>query len=238
MTSQQLLELCHTTLEGHYPVSMQAIETQVAGPGFFPGTSGFFHTDSLSEHVRKPFMFVGQDFGTLNYLKELENDPQADMKVGTGLILKKLVQESGLNIQDCFLTNALFGIRVSDNITGTCEGWLDKNYVEKCRQALALQIEAVQPKAIISLGCDAPRLLRLLFEEIEVSKWHQWTFKKIDSSGASVLEIKGHASVVVSCILVHPSFHHVNVRRRTFGQVEGHQAEIEMLKEIKHRIAV
>lgn len=180
-------------------------------------------------------MFVGQDFGTADYLPYLQSHPQADIQEGTGRILRELLEEAGIDENRCFFTNALFGARTSSEIIGKCEGWKEPGYVSQCENAFKLQLNEVRPQAIVCLGRDAPRMLRRFFEETR--RWQQWSYAKIDREGISIIEIANHASVTVAGIMVHPSFHHANAWRRKYNGDEGRQAEVALLKRLAAKAA-
>jgi uracil-DNA glycosylase len=100
--------------------------------------------------------------------------------------------------------------------------------LKRCTDALRLQIDVVQPCAIICLGLAAPELLVRIFDACR--PWIEKTFKEIDQSGQQLITLAHRVgSVSTLTILVHPSFGRVNVQSRRFRNAKGSKAEIELL---------
>jgi uracil-DNA glycosylase family 4 len=200
----------------------------IQGLGFFPATSGSFHSSVLNVPLNRRVMFVGQDFGCKAYVMRCRKVPDADIKSGTGLVLHQLIQKTGIPIEDCFFTNALFGVRVGKTNIGRSPGWNSQDFLKRCTDALRLQIDVVQPSAIICLGRAAPELLVRIFDECQ--SWIGKTFKEIDQSGQQLITLARRVgSVSTLAILVHPSFRRLNVQSRRFRNAEGTNAEVELL---------
>ena len=143
-------------------------------------------------------------------------------------MLHQLIQKSEIPLKECFFTNALFGVRVGKINTGRSPGWNSQDFLIRCVDALRLQIDAVQPHAIICLGLAAPELLVRIFDECQ--PWIEKTFKQIDQSGQQLITMARRVgSVSTLAILVHPSFRRLNVQSRRFRNAEGSKAEIELL---------
>ena len=94
----------------------------------------------------------------------------------------QLIQKSEIPINDYFFTNVLFGARVGRH-TGRSPGWNSNDFLRRCTDVLRLQIDVVQPDAIICLGRAAPELLVRIFDECQ--SWIGKTFKEIDRAANS-----------------------------------------------------
>jgi len=234
MNVQNLFNACSKIVEAAYPAGMAGIAppAPIQGPGFFPVMSGSFHSGSLTDDLgHRRIMIVGQDFGHEQDVKACRIDPNADVNSPTGKALRKLLKMAGIPEEECFFTNALFGVRTTATNTGRSPGWDDPHFVDRCRKALERQIDALDPRAIICLGIQAPRLLAGIFPECGV--WTGTTFTKIDVARKAVIEIGSPARTVqMGTVLVHPSFRHANVWRRRYKGHEGDAAEVEMLKDV------
>jgi uracil DNA glycosylase superfamily protein len=230
VTVQQLYSQCAKLIGDSFPDGMRGIEPPVPikGLGFFPVTSGSFHSSALDAPLNRRVMFVGQDFGCEAYVMRCRKVPDADIKSGTGLVLYQLIQKSEIPIKECFFTNALFGVRLGKINTGRSPGWSSQDFLRRCADALRLQIDAVQPCAIICLGRAAPELLVRIFGACQ--PWIEKTFKQIDQSGQQLITMARPVGSVSSfTILVHPSFRRVNVQSRRFRKAKGSKAESELL---------
>jgi uracil-DNA glycosylase len=145
-------------------------------------------------------------------------------------VLHQLIQKSEIPLKECFFTNALFGVRVGKTNIGRSPGWNSQDFLKRCTDALWLQIDVIQPCAIICLGCAAPKLLVRIFDECQ--PWIEKTFKEIDQGGQQLITMARRVgSVSTLAILVHPSFRRLNVQSRRFRNAEGSKAEIELLAE-------
>jgi uracil-DNA glycosylase len=232
VTAQQLYSQCANLIGDSFPDGMRGVEPPVPikGLGFFPVTSGSFHSSALDVPLNRRVMFVGQDFGCEAYVMRCRKVPDADIKSGTGMVLHQLIQKSEIPLKECFFTNALFGVRVGKINTGRSPGWNSQDFLIRCADALRQQIDVVQPRAIICLGLAAPELLVRIFDACQ--PWIEKTFKEIDQSGQQLITMARRVgSVSTLAILVHPSFRRLNVQSRRFRNAEGSEAEIELLVE-------
>ena len=239
MTASELFGWCAARMGEGYPEGMLPFpgDAPRVGRGFFPGVSGSFHDPLPAVILRRKVMFVGQDWGCEADIPPLDLDPDADVNHGTGLRLRRLIQEAGLRLEECFFTNALFGLRKGDRNTGPAPGWKDTAYVLRCKEALEIQIREIRPEVIICLGREAPALLAMLLPECD--KWHTaGKFSAIDKAGNSLLRLGSRPlGIRMAAILVHPSYRHVNVKWRSYGPHQGHAAELEILKTVRDAVA-
>jgi hypothetical protein len=113
--------------------------------------------------------------------------PNADIQSGTGLVLHRLIPRSEIPIKECFFTNVLFGVRLGKINTGRSPGWNSQDFLKRCTNALRLQIDVIQPCAIICLGRAAPKLLVRIFDQCQL--WIGKTYKDIDESGQQLITL-------------------------------------------------
>jgi hypothetical protein len=127
VNAQQLYSQCAKLIGDSFPDGMRGIDPPVPikGLGFFPVTSGSFHSSALDAPLNRPVMFVGQDFGCEADVTSCRKNPNADIQSGTGLVLHQLIQQSEIPIKECFFTNVLFGVRVGK--VHPPKGWMHQN---------------------------------------------------------------------------------------------------------------
>ena len=213
-------------------------EYPISGRGFFPVTSGSFHDGSPSAAIgRRKLIFVGQDWGCEGNLPPLGKDKDADIKTGTGKILLDLLDEAEIRLEECFFTNALWGIRTGNTNTGASPGWKDPAFVRSSAAALKVQIDVVRPRGLVCLGRDAPGLLKGLMAECDPWKTMR-SFKAIDHAGLGVIDVNSFAGIDVAAILLHPSFRRVNLKHRCYGGLVEHEAELKILSDVWARVSV
>jgi hypothetical protein len=236
MTIQELFNLCNG-LVTHYPIGTCKLPVgyPVAGRGFFPVVSGSFHSGSLTAPLKpRKLLFVGQDWGCKDNLVPLTRDKDNDVKSGTGKILLELLTEAKIPLQECFFTNALFGVRSGATNTGVSPGWKHPKFVGQCSKAMLAQIEALRPNGVICLGRDAPALLSQLMPECEA--WNSaGSYRAIDEANCGVLNIQSYPGITVAAILLHPSFRRPNAKHRKYGGEIGHKAELKILADVWSR---
>ena len=239
MNAQDLYHECAKCVGINYPNGMCAIPERapVEGCGFFPVASGSFHNGSLTENIQRKLMFVGQDWGGVKGVMSLAKDPNADMKSATARNLHALLEAAGIPLKECFFTNALFGVRsAGKKITGPSPGWKDKKFCQRCENALRIQIQKIQPKAIVSLGRDAPDLLVEIVEKCRPWKSAK-SFVQIDTDGYALIDLDpAEHDLKAAAILLHPSYRHIHARHRKFTGKNGNAAEIGMLNALWEKV--
>jgi uracil-DNA glycosylase family 4 len=233
MTAQDLFNHCARLVQ-NYPQGTIGLTSgfPVAGCGFFPVASGSFHDGCLTTSITpRKLMFIGQDWGCEDNLGPLNSYKDADIKFGTGKILLNLLKEARIPLNECFFTNALFGVRSGATNTGPSPGWNDQKFVDCCADALRVQIEAVRPKGIICLGRAAPALMMRLMSEC--APWQSAkSFTAIDKAGNAVIRIGSLPRVNVAAILVHPSFRAANAKCRWYRGSTNNDAEMRILADV------
>ena len=146
-------------------------------PGFFPSAGGFFHGHSNPD---RRILFFGTDFGPLAYQRDLPNSGGELESVVTLRQLRKIVLKAGLQLNHCFLTNAVLCTRRGDSATSDFPIWRQHPaYVAACAEWHRRQILQCRPAAIVLMGL--PHLQhfgKLLLEELAT---HWGSFKTLKS---------------------------------------------------------
>jgi len=233
VTVEELFKQC-SDLVKDYPGGTCKLgeDYPVAGHGFFPVASGSFSIKRVDLEISpRKLMFVGQDWGCTGGLLALQNDINADMISTTCRNLSTLLDHAGIPLDQCFFTNALFGVRSGNKSTGKSLGWECPKFIEQCKLALQAQVNAIEPRGVICLGRDAPDLLARMIEQCEPWK-HASSFKQIDDAKKAVINLAPTSGPIVAAILLHPSFRKPNAKHRNYMGANGHDAEVAILKEI------
>jgi len=140
-----------------YPIGIvEPIQPQVRGRSFFPGGCGLFN-GAEQPIPERPILLVGQDFGTLEYWRELGT--VAEPEDGTWSSLRKLLGGVSIDPRRCFFTNALLGVRVASSIEGPSPGLASAKYVDACMTFLHEQVRIIRPLAVVTLGVVPTMLL-------------------------------------------------------------------------------
>ncbi len=201
-------------------------------PSFFPVGTGLLDLDdqSISD---KEVMVLGQDWGCKHWVDQDEHDP-AWKKQSTWRNIFYLLEASEIEPNNCFYTNALMGVRTGMVGTGPSPAWKNPGFVKACTGIFRETLRIQKPKLILALGAMVARFLASADKGHQLEAWSKnFSFKNIDEAGKAffknvhfVDEIRPNVVLVV-----HPSFRNSNVARRRYGEIEGHEAEVAMVRE-------
>ena len=218
-----------------YPPGVVAVPKQILGTSFVPGGTGLW-CEGNSEVPHLPVggvMVLGHDFHNVAGYEWSHLNVAENLESPTWKHLLKLLKRVPISLERCFFTNIYMGLCEGDATTGRFPGSLCPNFKQRCREFFIKQIEMQRPSVILALGKWVPEFLASLSPQL-----HPWipcrTLKAIDSAGlplrrgVSFTGVSDHECVVVS--LVHPCFRPSNINRRTWKDLRGDAAELEMLQ--------
>jgi uracil-DNA glycosylase family 4 len=146
----QLFELSTKSINNYD--DMIEFVPMVQKQGFFPICTGTI--DGSTDLSKLNIMIVGQDFGTkIDYdKKKIAEMGENIEKQSTWKNLKPMLNNLGINPNECFYTNLLLGLRTTDSNVGISPALENEKYVSQCVEFFQKQIDAIQPKLIIFLG--------------------------------------------------------------------------------------
>lgn len=228
MTEIQIL-FKETDRINSYPSEMIRVSGEIQCPSFFPGGKGLIDPeDSIVSD--KNVMVLGQDFDTLKNYEYLVEHSREDIRTNaTWRNLLDFLKEVNIKPDDCFFSNAIMGVRNSDNSTGKSPAFRYPGFIHDCKKLFLFQLELQKPKLILVLGIQVARFLHEL--SLDLIDWGKVkTIKEVDELGKQVIAatfLNGISSKIV--LLTHPSYRNVNVLKRTFHNHNGNQAEKEMV---------
>ncbi len=224
-----------------YPPGVLPIQERISGTAFFPGGDGVWRSSTTREATAPfPIMILGQDFDSrAGFERALARGSEVPAESDqwkanpTWRNLIALFGRVGIEPSACFFTNAFMGLRESAENTGRFPGAKDKDFAGRCRAFLSVQIRAVQPRLVFTLGSWVPRFLA---EGIpELSHWKESrSLRDLDRVGplaANVRLIPQGGSVVTVAALTHPSLRNVNVGRRRYASLHGDDAELRLISD-------
>lgn len=201
------------------------IRPRLLGRSFFPGGCGLaFGGDQ--HYPDRPIMLVGQDFDSANDWLQLDDQAlqQAERISPTWRRLDDLHSQGMLDLRRVFVTNALLGARIAKSNTGRSPAWSFEQYVRASFECLERQITLLGPTVVVSLGVEATVLLSRAFGLVppdwDVVAQNQW--QQIDGRGLQfVRAIERHDVSFAFASCVHPSYQHLNAKRRTWNRCDG-----------------
>lgn len=234
MKRQELPEalFSKTNIVSHYPNNVKPIEKMLNMTAFFPGGRGLWAEQYSDEFPS--ILILGQDFSTVEEYNAMLNNNQNDLCCATWRNLIKLFEESNIDLKKCFYSNVFMGLRdgVTKN-TGEFPGFKDKEFVKRNLDFLAIQINTIKPKLIITLGRYAAEMLSRIADS-GLESWVNWRALLDENIGfKDNVSFYGHRCRCVA--LTHTSLRHLNVGRRVYtnkhGKFSGDSAEVQMLKD-------
>ncbi len=124
-------------------------ESYTTGFAFFPYGNGLINDEKkISTNC---IMIVGQDFGTVDYVKKQKFIDIGELKNPT---MNNLNKELGEYSKKCFFTNLFMGLRNDAKMIG-CNPALkakENDYLNFCYDFFKQQVAYIKPKAIVVLG--------------------------------------------------------------------------------------
>lgn len=211
-----------------YPLNVEPVKEMINITAFFPGGSGLW-----SEEKTKDFpsiLVLGQDFSTVKQYEDMLVGKASDLESPTWRNLIKLFREADLELKECYFSNVFMGLRDTVSMVGEFPGFKDKGFVDRNVEFLSFQIETIKPHVIITLGKYTAEMLTYL-PGTDLKVWSKWKALREANNGIK-FEAKLNNHTCTCIALEHPSMRNSNVKRRVYGDYCGHEAEVEMLREI------
>ena len=222
------------------------VPEMLSGTAFFPGGTGLWLGKSLSEAPPNlppmpigKVMILGNDFcqSPSGHQEWLEKDPYADVNTTTWQNMRPHFSEAGIQLEDCFFTNAYMGLRPECGpFKGPSPGAKDREFVQRCESFLNTQIEVQKPRLILALGKHAITFIARLSDKLDA--WKPWPgFEKLDDKEQALISdvcFQGAPDQTVTVVaLVHPSGHNLGntLKNRRYCGKTGKDAEIAMIKD-------
>ncbi len=232
-----------------FPKGVVAVHGRITGTAFFPGGFGLWNTAKGRPMPAMPMqgvMVLGQDFNSeVGFRESLKKGGEVSIdalgrgrsSLPTWSNTIKTFSDFGIPLQRCFFTNAYMGLRDDPKNTGRFAGSKNAGFVERCRAFFRDQLDAQQPRLILSLGAWVPRFLAPMSEQL--NPWRDASsLVAIDGVGPVQHNVNFPGTRSASCSIVcltHPSLRGPNVARRQYDSLHGSAAEQRMVADgIRH----
>lgn len=208
-----------------YPDGVLPITERIPGTAFFPGGDGLWKEEGAIEFPVGGVMVLGHNFDSEKGYHRSLAVRKENLKGPTWGRLDYLLGSAGIDMKACFFTNFFMGLKAGDKSTGEFPGMRDKEFVRRCQQFFLLQVSLMQPRMIITLGLQVPKLIAPLSEDLAC--WKDVRSVEDLDCAAFVNGVKfsddSYPAIVVG--LLHPSFAGMNLRLRNHGGYTGDQVE-------------
>jgi uracil-DNA glycosylase len=175
-------------------------------------------------------MVVGQDFYNVKGYMDLLARGRARSET-TWRPLERVLKGAGVPLSQCFFTNLIVGLRETDSAEGRSPAFDDGDFIERCLVYFRQQLQAQQPRLVLTLGLQVPQALAPLSAELR--RWSRVTsYATLDMAGSLIpcttIELPHGPIEVTVAALTHPSKRHLNVGRRRYNGLAGDCAESAM----------
>lgn len=182
-------------------------------------------------------MILGHDFHSeTGYQRSFDNGSER-LTEPTWRNLLALLEDAGIEPETCFFTNFYMGLRKGNATTGVFPGAKDKAFVQRCRDFFLFQLRFQKPRAVLVLGKHVPPLLAPLAPQL--TAWGKAkSLLAIDAADAAMIrnvQFAADIRPVNMVALTHPSLRHANVKRRRYGKLKAHDAELGMIAQMRGR---
>lgn len=210
---------------------MEPAHLLLSGMAFFPIGRGLVAPRDFTISD-KPVMVLGQDFGTVEYVRRLDEEGRTEeVNSQTWRELRQLLPASGIPLEDCFFTNVYMGLRKAGNMVGVLPASKNVVYRAWCEGFFRLQLSIQRPRMIVVLGMEPARFVGRIFPEVGV--WNaRATFTQLQTNGQLARTISAEHGDVAVVVIPHPSFLHANQHRCKWHGISGRPALERMLTDV------
>jgi uracil-DNA glycosylase len=231
------IELWQRQHPARYPAGVLPISKAIPGLAFFPGGYGLWGAEGgvdLPPFPRGGVMILGHDFHSeygynASVIRGRESKAQP-----TWLNLLKLLRGADIRLEKCFFTNFYMGVRQGAATTGVFPGSADRKFVKHCSDFFLVQLEAMRPSLILTLGKHVPPLIASRSSHLAAWRGAK-NFRQIDDAGPvhNQCRFDGVPNFAVAVVaLTHPSMRNASVMRRYGTSLGSGDPEVALLKSV------
>jgi len=213
------------------PDQIVHVPEMVKTTAFFPGGRGLW-LNKNDGSTPLDVMVLGQDFSTEDQHKSILAGETQDTRTPTWKNFIDIAERVGLDLNRCFFSNVMMGLRRGKSSVGLFPGFTDETYMENNDAFLQLQLDTLTPKLVIVLGSVAPKVLARIGKGSGIDVWRNFNFQNVDQQQRGLLENISFGTVTTNLVaLIHPSMRWSNLKYRKYKNLLGDAAEIDLLKD-------
>ena len=196
--------------------------------GFFPGGNGLWQgVDAIQLPVRG-VLVLGSNFGSLRkFVNEGKLVVPDERDNRTWRPLRKIVEDSGIDVEECFFTNAWPFLHHGDsNLARDIANWLgDPGLMDSCRRFFKVILAEIMPRMIIALGTGPAAFLGSIWPE-QIGQWRGYKISALDDLPMAAVSLANKDAICVA--VTHPSMPNARHRRLPYQDRIG---EVKLLHE-------
>ena len=196
--------------------------------GFFPGGNGLWQgVDAIQLPVRG-VLVLGSNFGSLcKFVNEQGKLVVLDERENTTWRpLRKILEGSGIDVEECFFTNAWPFLHYGDSNLGPVKKWLgDPDLMGSCVRFFEITLAEIMPRMIVALGTGPAAFLGSVWPE-QLGQWRGDKISALDDLPMAPVCVENKEAICVA--VTHPSMPNARHRRPPY---RGRVGEVHLLSE-------
>ena len=222
------------------PDKVHHIRPDLPGPAFFPaGTGVLLDGAPVRTLPWRGVMCLGHNFSNCADYEVIRDRGREILTVKTWGKLLSFLEECGIEVDECFFTNALMGVMETKSSLDVVEGHGSEPFRQSCREVFFKALSLQQPRLVLALGKATVRFLGEAFPDYLMG-WEQMVeaakFDLVDRQipGGPVrlgLPLPNSQETFNVVALTHPSYRLMknNAAKRRFGGRIGLDCERAMV---------
>ena len=197
--------------------------------GFFPGGNGLWQGVHAIQLPVRGVLVLGSNFGSLgNFVNETGELVVLDERENTTWRpLRKILEDSGIDVEECFFTNAWPFLHHGDsNLARDIANWLgDPGLMDSCVSFFKVTLAKIMPRMIIALGKGPAAFLGSIWPE-QIGQWQGYKISALDDLPMAAVRVGDKDAICVA--ITHPSMRNAWRRRPPY---QGRIGEVQLLIE-------
>ena len=195
---------------------------------FFPGGNGLWQGVHAIQLPVRGVLVLGSNFGSLgDFVNEKGELVVLDERPNrTWRPLRKILVGSGIDLEECFFTNAWPFLHHGDSNLGPIADWLgDPGLMRACVRFFAITLAEIRPRMIIALGTGPAAFLGSIWPE-QLGQWRGYNISALDDLPMAAVSLGNKDAICVA--ITHPSMPNAWRRRPPY---QGRIGEVQLLIE-------
>lgn len=197
--------------------------------GFFPGGNGLWQGVHAIQLPVRGVLVLGSNFGSLGkFVNEQGKLVVLDERENTTWRpLRKILEDSGIDVEECFFTNAWPFLHHGDsNLARDIANWLgDPGLMSSCVRFFKVTLAEIMPRMIVALGTGPAAFLGSIWPE-QLGQWRGYKISALDDLPMAAVSLGNKDAICVA--VTHPSMPNARHRRPPY---QGRIGEVQLLIE-------
>lgn len=160
------------------PAKLRHIRPELTGPAFFPAGTGILRNGKPGRSLpQEGVMCLGHNFSNVEYYEKIKKNRGENLTTNTWGQLLPFLDACGIEIEECFFTNALMGIMDSKSNLKAVDDHQEEAFRADCLKLFRAALVLQRPRLVLALGKGSIRFLGEAFPQ-NLKGWEGLTDKK------------------------------------------------------------